>query len=58
MEDGAPAVLIVEGDLRLALGPAPTLLQLMVVKIVSEMLIKYNPAIRTFVQVRKSFVGE
>ena len=53
MEDGAPAVLIVEGDLRLALGPAPTLLQLMVEKNVLVTL--RNPGNATLIYAKVKF---
>ena len=55
MEDGALAVLIVEEDLRLALGPALTLLQKMVASTVEERLIKHKIATRILVQVTKIF---
>ena len=54
MESGALAVLNVEEVLRLALGPALTLLQLTMAETVREMLLKHELATRTLVQVRKS----
>ena len=57
-EIGVIAVLNVEEELRLTLGPAITLLQNMVVKSVRERLRKHRLVMRTLVQVRKSFLFE
>ena len=57
-EIGVIAVLNVEEELRLALGPAITLLQNMVVKIVRERIKKYDPVTSNLVQVSKSFFCE
>ena len=57
-EIGVLAVLNVEEELELALGPAITLLQNMVVKIVRERMKKHRLVTRTLVQVRKRFVCE
>ena len=54
-EIGVIAVLYVEGELGLALGPALTLLQNMVVKTVRERLKKHRLVMNNLVQVRKSF---
>ena len=53
---GVIAVLNVEEELRLALGPALTLLQNMVVTSVRERLRIHRLVMRTLVQVRKRFV--
>ena len=57
-EIGVIAVLNVEEELRLALGPAITLLQNMVVKIVRERIKKHKLVMSNRVQVKKSFVCE
>ena len=57
-EIGVIAVLNVEEELRLALGPAITLLQNMVVKIVRERIKKHKLVMNNLVQVRRSFVCE
>ena len=57
-EIGVIAVLYVEGELGLALGPALTLLQNMVVKTVRERLKKHRLVMSTLVQVGKCFVCE
>ena len=58
MEDGVPAVLVVEEDLRLALGPAPTLLQLMVVKAVRERLRILKLVTNDRAQVKNILLGD
>ena len=55
---GVIAVLNVEEELRLALGPALTLLLNMVVMSVRERIKKHDPVTSNLVQVRKSFVCE
>ena len=57
-EIGVLAVLNVEEELELALGPAITLLQNMVEKTVRERLRIHRLVMRTLVQVRKRFVCE
>ena len=55
---GLIAVLNVEGEIRLALGPALTLLLNMVVMSVRERIKKHDPVTSTTVQVSKTFVCE
>ena len=55
---GVIAVLNVEEELRLALGPALTLLLNMVVMSVRERIKKHDPVTSNLVQVSKSFVCE
>ena len=57
-ETGVIAVLNVVEELRLALGPALTLLLNMVVMSVREKIKKHDPVMRTLVQVKKTFVCE
>ena len=57
-EIGVIAVLNVEEEVRIALGPALTLLQNMVVKSVRERIKKRKLVMSNFVQVKRSFVCE
>ena len=56
-EIGLIALLNVEEEIRLALGPAITLLQNMAVKSVMEKLRKHRPVTSSLVQVRNSSPG-
>ena len=57
-EIGVLAVDTVEEELRLALGPAITLLQNMVVTSVREMLRKHRLVMNNLVQVRNNSAGQ